>query len=150
LDFKYSHSNLYNAIIETFFEEGKNANHRVRRNELYEKAISFLNGSRKSIKKYKPSKTTFSHILKKMEEDNIVNRSTGFKHPNYVYFSLTEDAKIMRKLNILGISEQNMTFARIYEAILLSIAVSMQIKVLSKSKIDLEYVYYDKTRSKDY
>jgi hypothetical protein len=71
-----------------------------------------------------------------MMEDNIVKRSTKLKHPNYVDFSLTENAKIMRKLNILGISKESMTFTMVYEKILLSLSFSLRTNILSKSKLD--------------
>jgi hypothetical protein len=114
-------------------DEEEKGNHQVRRYELYEKSVSFLNRSSKTIKGYKPSKTTFSQVLKKMIEDEIVNRSMKLKHPNYIDFSLTSDAKIMRNLNILGISEESMTFTMVYQKILFSIAFSMP---MSKSKLD--------------
>jgi hypothetical protein len=55
---------------------------------------------------------------------------------DHVNYSLTDDAKIMRRLNILGIHEDNMIFAKMYQQILLSIVFPMSSKILSKSELD--------------
>jgi hypothetical protein len=74
-------------------------------------------------------------------EYNIVKRNVKLRPANYVDFSLSEDAKVMRKLNILGISEENIRFTRVYKKILLSIALPSKVlskldEVLSQAKVN--------------
>jgi hypothetical protein len=135
LDFKYPHRRLYNAAIEALFEEQRNESYHVGFNELYRKSLSFLNKSPNdygSSRSERPSRKTFSHVLEKMEEEKIVKE--GLKaRPNHSDFSLTNDAKIMRGLNILGISDDKMIFTKVYEQILLSIVFRMPTKITPES-----------------
>ena len=78
-------------------------------------------------KKDKPSKTTFSRVLERMKEERVLNR---------LNYSLTDDAKIMRRLNILGIHEDNMLFAKMYQQILLSIVIPTSSKILYESELE--------------
>jgi hypothetical protein len=104
LDFKYRHIVVSNAVIGVFLEgKEKNKKYRIGSNELYQRTVDLLRKT--GIKQSSLSKTVFlkKHI-EKMIKDNILHKSSEYSSKlKRVYYSLTEDAKKMRDLNILGL-----------------------------------------------
>jgi hypothetical protein len=98
---------------------------------------------------------TFNFHLKKMLKENILKKDDKGRGKQ-VFYSLTEDAKKQRHLNILGVNPQQLLFRRIYEKLFfyeifhtpLNIA-SSQVdfnKILAELKVDikdLRIVYRD-------
>jgi hypothetical protein len=116
LDFKYRHIVVSNAVIGVFLEcKEKNKKYRFGSNELYQRTVDLLRKT--GIKQSSLSKTVFlqKHI-EKMIKDNILHKSSEYPSKlKRVYYSLTEDAKKMRDLNILGLSEDRIQFKKIYK-----------------------------------
>jgi hypothetical protein len=136
-----SNTPYYKAIIRIFVEQ--NENYRIRHNELYKKWAGLLQGSgkkhnfsdpsKKLSNEYKPSKNTFSEVIKQARKDNIIERSVKIGPIEEVYYSLTDDAKIMRKLHILGTSDEHATFKEVHEKILLYVVFPIQTENSPKS-----------------
>ena len=84
-------------------------------NELYKKCREILKISGFD---YTPSKTDFSNHIRKMVENNelykVQDESSKLKiKPEY--YSLTDDAKKRRHLNLLGLGNEHERFRKIYE-----------------------------------
>jgi hypothetical protein len=73
-----------------------------------------------------------------MVEDNILHRSSEYSSKlGRVYYSLTEDVRKMRDLNILGLSEDHIQFKRIYKKFFLyEILHSRPISISSERWLD--------------
>lgn len=116
MDFKYRHIVVSNAVIGVFLEgKEKNKKYRIGSNELYQRTVDLLRKT--GIKQSSLSKTVFlqKHI-EKMIKDNILHKSSEYSSKlKRVYYSQTEDAKKMRDLNILGLSEDHLQFKKIYK-----------------------------------
>src|ERR687888_431353 len=98
---------------------------------------------------------TFNFHLKKMLKENILKKDDKGRGKQ-VFYSLTEDAKKQRHLNILGVNPQQLLFRRIYEKLFFYeifhtplIIISSQVdfnKILAELKVDikdLRIVYRD-------
>jgi hypothetical protein len=115
---EYRH-NIFNSIITALIEEeDKGENEKTLGlgfNKLYKRCKEIL---RVSDLDYTPSRTDFSNHLRKMVEDNelqkIQDHSSRLKiKPEY--YSLTDDAKKRRHLNLLGAGNEHERFRKIYE-----------------------------------
>src|SRR3954468_19012352 len=61
---------------------------------------------------------TFNFHLKKMVKENVLKKDDRGRGKQ-VFYSLTEDAKKQRQLNILGVNPNQLLFRRIYEKLFL-------------------------------
>jgi hypothetical protein len=110
---------IFNTIITALIEEeDKRENERkpgLGFNKLYKRCKEIL---RISGLDYTPSRTDFTNHIRKMVEDNelqkIQDRSSKLKIKPELY-SLTGDAKKRRHLNLLGVDNEHERFRKIYE-----------------------------------
>jgi hypothetical protein len=115
---EYRHD-IFNTIITALIEEEDNGENEKKLglgfNKLYERCKEIL---RISGLAYTPSRTDFSNHIRKMVEDNelqkIQDRSSKLKIKPELY-SLTGDAKKRRHLNLLGVGNEHERFRKIYE-----------------------------------
>jgi hypothetical protein len=114
---EYRHD-IFNTIITALIEEDKDENEKklgLGFNKLYKRCKEIF---RVSGRDYTPSRTDFSNHIRKMVEDNelqkIQDRSSKLKIKPELY-SLTGDAKKRRHLNLLGVGNEHERFMKIYE-----------------------------------
>jgi hypothetical protein len=113
LSFEYRHI-ILNSIINTLLNEQDNKAG-LSFNKLYKKSKEFL---KRSDFDYTPSKTDFWNHIKKMLEDNDLNKThdkTSSLKIKPEYYSLTDVAKKRRHLNLLGVEDEQIRFRKIYE-----------------------------------
>ena len=113
MSFEYRHI-ILNSIINTLLNEQDNKAG-LSFNKLYEKSKEFL---KRSDLDYTPSKTDFWYHIKKMLEDNELNKTqdkTSSLKIKPEYYSLTDVAKKRLHLNLLGVGDEQTRFRKIYE-----------------------------------
>jgi hypothetical protein len=114
LSFEYRHI-IFNAIINALIEKEDKNDRGLGFNELYEKCKDLLKISGLD---YTPSKTDFSNHIKKMIEDNELHKTQDESSKLKIkpqYYSLTDDAKKRRHINLLGAGNEHERFRKIYE-----------------------------------
>ena len=115
---EYRHD-IFNTIITALIEEEDKGENKKKLglgfNKLYKRCKEIF---RVSGRDYTPSRTDFSIHIRKMVEDNelqkIQDHSSKLKIKPECY-SLTVDAKKRRHLNLLGVGNEHERFRKIYE-----------------------------------
>jgi hypothetical protein len=111
----YKRYTIITALIE---EEDKRENERrpgLGFNKLYKRCKEIF---RVSGRDYTPSRTDFSNHIRKMVEDNELQKIQDYSSKLRIkpeYYSLTDDAKKRRHLNLLGVGNEHERFRKIYE-----------------------------------
>jgi hypothetical protein len=80
---------------------------------------------------------TYSDHLKKMIKDKILNKKDTYERGKPVFYSLSDDAKRQRQLNLLGVSPKQILFRNIYEKIFFYEIYHTPLKVIgSEQELD--------------